>query len=116
MQRPIPLRADRTAIQDQAMRSIARAAVASGLAAMDRTILLSDYPKKAWPQDRDVPLILRTAIQPASTANTAALAAIGVAYLQALKPASAGADLLARGLQLRFENRTSNIGVPNLSL
>jgi hypothetical protein len=60
------------------MRSFARAAVATGLAAMDRTVLLGDYPKKTWPADRDVPLILRTAIQPASTANTASLAAIGV--------------------------------------
>jgi hypothetical protein len=58
----------------------------------------------------------RTAIHPASTTNTAALAAIGVAYVASLKPASAGADLLSRGLQLRFENRTQSISVPNLSL
>jgi hypothetical protein len=46
MQRPtpIPLRPDRAALQDQAMRSFARAAMAAGLAAMDRTVLLSDYP------------------------------------------------------------------------
>jgi hypothetical protein len=70
-----------------------RAVIASGLAATDRKIDLAVYPRNAWPSDRDVPRILRTAMQPHSTDNTAALIAVG-------------------GLQLTFENRTTSITVP----
>jgi len=62
-----------------------------------------------WPGDRDVPLILRAAISPARTADVP-LAAVATAFLAALVPVSAGADLLKRGLSLNFDG-----GVPAAS-
>jgi hypothetical protein len=61
--RPIPLRPDPAASDEAVMRSLSRAVIASGLAATDRKIDLAVYPRNAWPSDRDVPRILRTAKQ-----------------------------------------------------
>src|SRR5262245_6843341 len=94
---PIPLRPDRAALHSAALTSLARAAVAVSRAGLDRTIWPVVFAERQWPHDRDVPLLLRAATVPTST-DTANLVSVTYAFLAALVPLSAGADLLGRGL------------------
>ena len=59
--------------------------------------------------------MLRAAVSPATIASSPALAAFATAFLAALVPQSAGADLLRRGLSLEFGGNAS-IHVPSLSI
>jgi hypothetical protein len=92
---------------------LTRAAICVGRAALDRNTRASDVAKQ-W-DDRSVELILRAAVSPTSTANSPAMTQVSVAFLGALVPASAGADLLARGVQLNFSG-AATISVPNISV
>jgi hypothetical protein len=109
----IPLRPDYNASQRAAVDSLVRAAIATGLAKLDRNIRPSEYARRTW-DDRNVDLILRAAVAPTALSNTPALATIAVAFLETLVPLSAGADLLARGIGLNFAGATS-ISVPALA-
>jgi len=60
-------------------------------------------------------MVLRAAVSPATTASTPALAAVATAFLAALTAQSAGADLLRRGLALRFDGAAS-ISVPGIAV
>ena len=55
----LPLKPDENAARDTAVRSLCRAAIVTGLAAVDRGIRAEKHAAKAWPEDRNVPLILR---------------------------------------------------------
>jgi hypothetical protein len=44
--------------------SLSRAAIATGLSALDRGIRSYKHAEKTWPQDGDVPLILRGSVGP----------------------------------------------------
>jgi hypothetical protein len=94
----------------RAVTPLVRAAIAVGLAKLDHTITPSAYAKRTW-DDRGVDMILRAAVSPTALGNTSALAQVAVAFLETLVPASAGADLLARGIGLNFSGATS-ISVP----
>jgi hypothetical protein len=59
--------------------------------------------------------VLRAAVSPHTLANTPTLATVAVSFLEALIPASAGADLLRRGVGLNFSGAAS-ISVPALTL
>jgi hypothetical protein len=110
---PIPLRPDPTALQRDALSSLVRAAIATGLSKLDTTVRPTEYARKTW-DDRRVELILRAAVSPASLSNTPSLAQVSVAFLESLLPVSAGADLLARGIGLNFSG-AAQISVPALS-
>jgi hypothetical protein len=112
---PIPLRPDPTALREANVTSLVRATVALGMNALDPSTLPGDYARRTWPGDRDLPLVLRAAVSPASIANTPALATVAAAFLQALVPQSAGADLLQRGLGLQFDGAAS-ISVPSIAV
>src|SRR5215472_12591719 len=109
-QRPIPI-----PTPDSAMRSLARATVASGLGALTRSLLPSEHAARTWPEDACVPLLLRAVSDLAMVANTPALTVVAEAFLAALVPQSAGADLLRRGLSLQFDGAAS-ISVPSIAL
>jgi hypothetical protein len=55
---------------------------------------------KTWPTDADVSLILKGSVGPLLRDDAAALQAISTAFLSALVPQSAAADLFGRGLAL----------------
>jgi hypothetical protein len=109
---PIPLRPDRDATRAAAVASLTRAALSTGMRTLDRSYASHE---KAWPHDRDIDLILRTAMTPTSTTNAAALTQIATAFLAALVPVSAAAALIARSLQLSF-NGAASISMPTLTL
>jgi hypothetical protein len=96
------------------MRALVRSAIAIGINKLEPSNLPRDYVRRMWPGDRDVPLILRAAISPARTADVP-LAAVATAFLAALVPVSAGADLLKRGLSLNFDG-VASISIPSLGV
>jgi hypothetical protein len=94
---------------------LVRAAIAVGLAGLDRrTGSAVDHAQRRFGDDRNLNLVLRAATSPTSLAGTPALARIAVAYLEALTPVSAGADLLARGIGLNFDGH-AQISVPGIA-
>jgi hypothetical protein len=99
--------------RDAAVASLVRACIATGLASLDRT--RPGEHARRWADDRNVDLILRAAVTPTTLANTPALAAVSVAYLDVLTPLSAGADLLRRGVALNFAG-SAQIGVPAIAV
>jgi hypothetical protein len=109
---PIPLRPDINASRAAAVTSLVRAALGTGLRTLDRSY---GGPEKTWPGDRDVDLLLRTAMSPTSTVNAAALAHVAVSFLAALVPVSASAALIDRSLKLTFDGAAS-ITIPSLTL
>jgi Phage capsid family len=98
-------------------RTLARAVAALALAHIDG----ADYPvnvaQRLWPDDHNVGLVLRAASAPATTTSSTwagTLAATALAdFISIMGPASAGAALLGRGLQLTFD-RAAAIMVPGL--
>src|SRR5262249_9390552 len=85
-------------LNDAAVSSFVKAAIATGMAALDKTTRAADYVR----DDPGAGLVLRAAVTPTSVAGSPALSAIAMAFLDALTPASAGIDLLRRGVQLNF--------------
>jgi hypothetical protein len=112
--RPIPLRPDPTASRDAAVASLTRAAIATGLGAIDKARPVSEHARR-WADDRGMELVLRAASSPATLAGNPALAHIAVAFLDALTQLSAGADLLQRGLALNF-NGAAQINCPGIAV
>jgi hypothetical protein len=111
---PIPLRSDPDALARAAVASFVRAVIVEAMSAVDRTVNRSAYAEQRWPHDRELPLILRAATSPTSLANAPALANVAYALLGALTGASAGADLLRRGIALSFDG-AALINVPGIS-
>jgi capsid protein len=97
---------------DAEVLSLTRAAIASGLAALDG-VRPSDIAKR-WYDDR-VELVLRAASSPTALSTTPALAQVSFAFLTALTPISAGAALLERGIGLNFAG-AAQITVPNIAI
>jgi Phage capsid family len=100
------------------MSALIRACRVIGLAALagERP---SETAKKIYGEHRAIEMILRAASSPSTLAGNAALAQITTAFLDVLTPASAGADLLGRGIRLNFAGAASitvpNIAIPNAS-
>jgi hypothetical protein len=77
----------------------------------------ADVVRRLWPQDSDTGLIVKAAVTPATItgsgwANTLAATALAD-FVVSMGPASAGAALLARGMQLEFDGAAS-IMVPGV--
>jgi hypothetical protein len=116
--RPVPARPSRTVepapAGSDALRSFSRAAIAIARNALDPAVNPGDYAARTWPADRNVPMLLRAAVSPFALADAPGLVVLGLEFLKALTPVSAGADLLGRGLQVRFD-RTGAITIPALA-
>jgi hypothetical protein len=106
---PIPLVADRNALREAKLTSLARAALITVRRVREPAT------RMAWRDDGDVELILRSAVAPASTANASALTTIKLAFVAALTPVSAAAAVIARSLQLSFDGALQ-IGIPALTM
>jgi hypothetical protein len=116
---PIPLRPDFYAVQDRTISALVRTAIATGHGVYDRTLRPADYARKIWGSEaaREVNLMVRAASTPAVTTQqdwAGLFSQVTVTFLSSLVPASAGADLLGRGLQLRFEG-AGTISLPLMS-
>jgi hypothetical protein len=111
----IPLRPDPIALAHNAVASLVRAAAAIGLGELDKTVRASEHARRRFGEDRNLDLVLRAAVTPTTLAGTPALAHITVAFLDALVPLSAGADLLGRGIGLNF-NGAASITAPNIAI
>jgi hypothetical protein len=112
---PLPLRPDPDARRVAAVRSLTRAAIASGVAALEKTTRASDYIRQTWQGDNVADLVLRAAVSPASVAGNPALAHVAVAFLESLVPLSARAALLNRSIGLNFAGAAS-IRVPAIAI
>ena len=116
MSRPIPLRPDPLAIRSAASRSFARAFVACAFAAIEgrRPDDAIEIAPKIWPADRDVATLVKAAVSPTTTDSASVLVqTILTDFLAGLAPQSAAAELIARGLQLRFDGRGA-ISAPSI--
>jgi Phage capsid family len=95
---------------------LVRAAAAYLIARRERTVPL-EVVKAHWPHDRDAEVLTRAAVVPATITGSgwsSTLASTAVAdFFVSMGPASAGAALLARGLQLEFDSAAA-ITVPGL--
>jgi hypothetical protein len=116
---PVPLRPDFYAVQDRTISALVRSAIATAHNTYDRAIRIPDYARKTWGSEaaREVGLMLRAASAPAVTTQSdwaGLFAQATVTFLSSLAPASAGAELLGRGLQLRFEGAGA-ISLPLMS-
>jgi hypothetical protein len=110
----VPEDLDRNGRSDRAaMSSLTRAALATA-----QSVFTNRSPdvlvQRAWPEDRLASLLTKAATSPATIANTSALAITAQAFLESMTPASAGAELLGRGLQLRFDG-AAVISLPSLT-
>jgi hypothetical protein len=95
--------------------SIVRAAVAAGLARIDRKQSAAEHAEQQWPFDRDAQLLTRAATVPLDTSNTAALIQVALAMLPMLAPFSAAAQLFGRGLEVTFARESGAFTIPGLS-
>jgi hypothetical protein len=90
-----------------ALQSLARSCIVVGLRALDQNRLApNQYIREGWGRDRTLDTIVRSAANPAMTSQTGwaqELAHVSLAFLEVLRPMSAGADLLQRGLTLTFD-------------
>ena len=112
--RPIPLRADPTALVTRNINALARACIAKAMARIDPRCDERDHLRTRWPNDPTAPLILRAASQPATLAANPALGHTLVADLIAtIGPTGAGTRLLQAGLQLVFDS-AGEVYVPAL--
>jgi hypothetical protein len=109
---PIPLRADYSAVRRPTSAPFIRAACAY----LTGCVRGWDESRARWPDD-DGQLVLRAATSPASTTVAAWAGSLAstslVNFIGELGPASAGAQLLQRGLQLQFEGHNALV-VPAL--
>jgi hypothetical protein len=114
MNKPLFPNRDFANLQSDFLRSLARAAVAVARGTLDRGINVGEFAQKSWPDDPVVPLVLRAATSPAALSNTPALAIVATVFLESLIPISAAADLLNRGLSLRFDG-AATISLPAIT-
>jgi Phage capsid family len=102
--------------RDAAVASLTRAAISIGLGKLDTSVRPAEHARRrGWSDDRNLDLVLRAAVSPATVASTPALTQISYAFLETLVPVSAGADLLGRSIGLNF-NGSSQISVPGIAL
>ena len=106
--RPIPLRPDRNAIAEATITTLVRTLIATARHQLDRSVAPAEVARRSWGDEAaQVAYLLRAASSPAQiTAPTWAgeLAHVVTIFLPSLAPLSAGVQLLARGLQLSFDN------------
>ena len=109
------MRPDPDALSRAAATSIIRAAICIARGELERPARPSEIARTHFADDRGLDFIMKAAVSPTSLANAPALATIGQAFLDVLRPVSAGADLLGRGIGLSFDGAAS-ITVPGIAL
>lgn len=94
-----------------------RTVIAVANSAFDRTTSPAEFARRNWRDDRGTEYVLRAATSPATTTTTGwaqELSPVSLVFLAALRGLSAGAELLRRGLQVRF-NGEGTILLPTIA-
>jgi Phage capsid family len=114
--RGIPLRADRSAIADATITAFVRACIATARHQFDKTTRPVEYARRTWGDSGEaVQYLLRAAATPAQISAPSwaqELAHVVTIFLPSLVQVSAGSALLARGLQLSFDDGLAAIKLP----
>jgi hypothetical protein len=107
----------REALLDDPMKALVQACIAKGVSTLDTNTDPFAYARRRFGQSRETEMVLRAAVAPASLGSPehAVLATTAPAFLAALAPASAGADLLDQAIQLSFDG-AAVIGVPAIAI
>ena len=103
-----PLRPAPEVVYAHALRSLSRAAIVTARRVREPNL------KSLWRDDADADLITRAASAPASTSNTAGLTTVKLAFIAALQPVSAAAEVIGRSLQMDFGGALQ-ISLPTLT-
>jgi hypothetical protein len=93
--------------------SIARAAIATGLTRIDRSMGATEHAQRIWPFDVTAALLTRAATAPLSLGGTG-LYEVATAVLPALVPVSAAAKVFSAGLSLAWGG-AGEIMIPNVT-
>jgi hypothetical protein len=104
--------------RDEVMRTLVRSVI-SAAGTIDHSRSPQEFARQRWGTEvaRSVDYLIRGAVSPATTTTVGwatELAPITLMFLASLRPVSAGADVLARGLQLRF-NGAASILLPTIT-
>ena len=91
---------------NQAVDTFVRTVIASGLSALDKRTTPSEYVRRQW-HDRNIDLVIRAAVSPATIAGNPALAAVAIAFLES---ASSRADQCHRQVARVPDNEPNNSG------
>jgi hypothetical protein len=111
-----PLTRNPESVRDNTVASLTRAAIATANNVLNRNVSASEFARTHWGGDRVAEYVLRAASSPAMTSTPGwaqELAPVTLQFLASLSPQSAGADLLGRGIQLRFDGYKS-ISLPTI--
>jgi hypothetical protein len=115
---PIPLRPDRSAIQERNVRSLVRAciAIARGRIPGQRTEP-TKIVERAWPSDDAARLIVRASSDPPASVSTTSPFARQVwpDFIKAMVPYSAAAALIDAGLKFTLGDGVAFINVPSFA-
>jgi hypothetical protein len=117
---PIPLRPDPAAVHEQAMTMLVRSVIAIGAGKLNPGVPTREFLARRWGSDAagEIVQVMRAASAPAMTSQTGwakELSPVVSAFLAALTPMSAGADLLGRALGLSFDG-SGAINLPTVSV
>jgi hypothetical protein len=96
---------------------VVRSVIAIASHAFDRTTSPAEFARRHWGDDRGTEHVVRAATNPAMTTTAGwaqELSPVSLVFLAALRGISAGAELLNRGLQVRF-NGAGTISLPLVS-
>jgi hypothetical protein len=96
---------------------LVRSVIAIANSAFDRSVSPSEFARRNWRDDRGTEYVVRAATNPATTTTAgwaAELSPVSLVFLAALRGLSAGATLLTRGLQVRF-NGEGEILLPTIA-
>ena len=96
------------------MRSLSRAALATGFKALNRSTY-GAQADKILSGDHNADLLVKAATSPTTLSGTPGLQAIALALVAALVPQSAAAAVIARSLQLRWD-QAAQVKVPGIAL
>jgi hypothetical protein len=110
-----PLVPDKDARNAERVRSLTRAAIAIGLSARDPTVSPRAILHSQWGDDHLADMCVRAAVAPSTIAANAALAQVGLAFLDVLTSMSAGAALLQKATQLSLDGLAS-VHIPGITL
>jgi hypothetical protein len=116
----IPLVADPDALAESSITTLVRSVLAIANGKLNPNVVTKDYLRKRWGDDAvdDVAWLMRAATAPAMTTQigwASVFARTTPAFVSALVPVSAGADLLSRVLGLSFDG-AAVIKIPTVTL
>jgi hypothetical protein len=112
--RPIPLRLDPDEARERSVTSLVRAGISIARNVGRPPAEAERLVTRAW-TDTAAAYLVRAASSPATLATTTALTRTIIAdFLAALGPASAGVQLLEKGLQLSFNGAAARLRQCNI--